>query len=75
VVRINDIGPFARCRIIDLTPAAARTLGFTGSQAPPNDVELLNGDSEDDHPAGPGHRVSDFAEASAHEKLRRTRDV
>ena len=29
-VRINDRGPFVRGRIIDLTPAAARTLGFGG---------------------------------------------
>lgn len=30
VVRINDRGPFIRGRIIDLTPAGARQLGFTG---------------------------------------------
>jgi rare lipoprotein A len=30
VVRINDRGPFGRGRVIDLTPAAARTLGFSG---------------------------------------------
>ena len=30
VVRINDRGPFSRGRIIDVTPAAARALGFTG---------------------------------------------
>jgi peptidoglycan lytic transglycosylase len=30
VVRINDRGPFVRGRIIDLSPAAARTLGFSG---------------------------------------------
>jgi rare lipoprotein A len=30
VVRINDRGPFIRGRIIDLTPAAAKTLGFSG---------------------------------------------
>jgi rare lipoprotein A len=29
-VRINDRGPFIRGRIIDLTPAAARELGFSG---------------------------------------------
>lgn len=29
-VRINDRGPFVRGRVIDLTPAAARTLGFSG---------------------------------------------
>ena len=30
VVRINDRGPFTRGRIIDVTPAAARALGFSG---------------------------------------------
>jgi len=29
-VRINDRGPFVRGRIIDLTPAAAQALGFSG---------------------------------------------
>lgn len=30
VVRINDRGPFIRGRIIDVTPAAAQALGFSG---------------------------------------------
>ena len=30
VVRINDRGPFIKGRIIDLTPAGARALGFSG---------------------------------------------
>ena len=30
VVRINDRGPFVRGRVIDLTPAAAQALGFSG---------------------------------------------
>src|ERR1700728_3735894 len=30
VVRINDRGPFVHGRVIDLTPAAARALGFSG---------------------------------------------
>jgi peptidoglycan lytic transglycosylase len=30
VVRINDRGPFIRGRVIDLSPAAARALGFSG---------------------------------------------
>jgi rare lipoprotein A len=30
VVRINDRGPFVKGRIIDLTPPAARALGFSG---------------------------------------------
>jgi rare lipoprotein A len=30
-VRINDRGPFIRGRVIDLTPAGARALGFNGT--------------------------------------------
>lgn len=30
VVRINDRGPYIRGRIIDLTPAGARAIGFSG---------------------------------------------
>ena len=30
IVRINDRGPFIRGRVIDLTPAGARVLGFSG---------------------------------------------
>jgi len=30
VVRINDRGPFVRGRVIDVTPAAAKALGFGG---------------------------------------------
>jgi rare lipoprotein A len=35
VVRINDRGPFVRGRVIDVSKAAARELGFIGTgQAP-----------------------------------------
>ena len=30
VVTVNDRGPFIRGRIIDVTPAGARALGFSG---------------------------------------------
>ena len=30
VVRISDRGPFVRGRVIDVTPAAAKALGFSG---------------------------------------------
>jgi rare lipoprotein A len=30
VVRINDRGPFVKGRVIDVTPAAAHALGFSG---------------------------------------------
>jgi rare lipoprotein A len=39
VVRINDRGPFVKGRIIDLTPAAARAIGFSGLAHV--DVEVL----------------------------------
>jgi rare lipoprotein A len=41
VVRINDRGPYVRGRIIDLTPAGARALGFSGIT--PVTVEPLRG--------------------------------
>jgi rare lipoprotein A len=41
VVRINDRGPFVNGRIIDLTPAAAQAIGFSGL-APVN-VERVDG--------------------------------
>jgi len=30
IVTINDRGPFVRGRVIDVTPAVARLLGFSG---------------------------------------------
>jgi rare lipoprotein A len=30
IVTINDRGPFVRGRVIDVTPAAAQALGFSG---------------------------------------------
>ena len=41
VVRINDRGPYSANRIIDLTPAAARALGFSGLA--PVTVEKVSG--------------------------------
>jgi len=41
VVRINDRGPFVRGRIIDVTPAAAHALGFSGLA--PVKVEVVHG--------------------------------
>lgn len=32
VVRINDRGPFIKGRVIDLTPSAAKALGFSAAQ-------------------------------------------
>ncbi len=41
VVRINDRGPFVRGRIIDVTPAAAHALGFSGLA--PVKLDVLHG--------------------------------
>jgi rare lipoprotein A len=41
VVRVNDRGPFIKGRIIDLTPAGARALGFSGLA--PVTVERVRG--------------------------------
>jgi rare lipoprotein A len=41
VVRINDRGPFVRGRVIDLTPAGAQALGFSGLA--PVTLEVLHG--------------------------------
>ena len=48
VVTINDRGPFVRGRVIDVTPAAARALGFSGlTQVILNVGEPADRDSED----------------------------
>jgi rare lipoprotein A len=39
IVTINDRGPFSRRRIIDLTPAAARAIGFSGTALVSVDVK------------------------------------
>ena len=39
IVTINDRGPFTRGRIIDLTPAAARVLGFISLAQATLDIE------------------------------------
>lgn len=41
VVRINDRGPFIKGRVIDLTPAGARALGFSGLA--PVMLEMIGG--------------------------------
>ena len=41
VVRINDRGPFVKGRIIDVTPAAAHALGFSGLA--PVKVDVVHG--------------------------------
>jgi rare lipoprotein A len=48
VVRVNDRGPMIRSRVIDLSYAAARFLGFGGSRGgtAPVRLELINDDPE-----------------------------
>lgn len=41
VVRINDRGPFTRGRVIDLSTAAAQTIGIVNSGVAPVSVEVL----------------------------------
>jgi len=43
VVRINDRGPFIRGRVIDVSPAAARVLGFSG--VTPVSLAILTADA------------------------------
>lgn len=47
VVRINDRGPFVRGRVIDVTPAAARALGFSGVAPVSLDVVKKRANGED----------------------------
>jgi rare lipoprotein A len=42
VVRINDRGPFIRGRVIDLSAAAARTIGITQTGVAPVRIDLLD---------------------------------
>lgn len=42
IVRLNDRGPFVAGRIIDLTPAAARRLGFKGQGLAPVEIKVLS---------------------------------
>ena len=43
IVRINDRGPFVAGRVIDVTPAAARALGFSGLAPVTLDIIDRNG--------------------------------
>ncbi|HEX3472263.1 MAG TPA: septal ring lytic transglycosylase RlpA family protein [Silvibacterium sp.] len=46
VVRVNDRGPIPRSRVIDLSYAAARFLGFSSNGTAPVRLELLKDDPE-----------------------------
>jgi rare lipoprotein A len=63
VVTINDRGPFVRGRIIDVTPAAARSLGFSGVTKVT--LTVLGRNSPDAAPA----RAARHHEAAHHQKV------
>ncbi|MBO0758880.1 MAG: septal ring lytic transglycosylase RlpA family protein [Bradyrhizobiaceae bacterium] len=65
VVRINDRGPYARGRIIDLSPAAAKAIG--GQDLPHVDVEVVG--HQRAYASGTRIRVSD---ARSNTKRQRT---
>ena len=69
VVRINDRGPFVRGRVIDVTPAAARALGFSGLAPVTLDggsgVASLAGASASFAWSGPATRVATVKSAAA----------
>jgi len=46
VVRVNDRGPIARSRVVDLSYAAAQFLGFGGMGTAPVKLELVKDDPE-----------------------------
>jgi rare lipoprotein A len=68
VVRINDRGPFARNRVIDLSYAAARELGMVGPGTASVELYLVPGDA-----APPRYtvQVGAFSEAERAEALQR----
>jgi len=53
VVRINDRGPFVRGRVIDVTPAAARALGFFRLAGA---ISTSSGEANFDNPCGTAQR-------------------
>jgi rare lipoprotein A len=52
VVRINDRGPFVASRIIDLSYAAARTLGMTAPGVVPVALQIIDMEPPDEAEAG-----------------------
>ena len=52
VVKVNDRGPFARGRIIDLSYAAAQSIGMVGKGTAPVKVEAIGGAYHGDGRAG-----------------------
>jgi rare lipoprotein A len=57
VVRINDRGPFMKGRLIDMSYAAARDLGFLSDGTAPVSVEALSGPSAASAAAAPAQAL------------------
>lgn len=53
VVKVNDRGPFARGRILDLSYAAAQSLGMVGTGTAPVQVEAIGGSFHGSKKAAP----------------------
>nr|WP_282571383.1 septal ring lytic transglycosylase RlpA family protein [Methylonatrum kenyense] len=73
VVRVNDRGPFARNRIIDLSYAAAQRLDMVDAGVAPVRIELLHADDDVPAVADSGDGVNEaggnVVQASAAERL------
>ncbi len=69
-VRINDRGPFVDGRIIDLSYAAARTLGMVGPGTVPVRLEVLNGSSPTLEAAAFTVQVGSFADPDNANRLK-----
>lgn len=71
-VRINDRGPFAKGRVIDLSYAAAQTLGMIGPGTVPVRIELLGGRRVSLAPVAYTIQVGSFADRNNAVRLQRT---
>jgi len=71
-VRINDRGPFVDGRIIDLSYAAARSLGMIGPGTVPVRLEVLNGSSPHLESAAFTVQVGSFADPNNAHRLKAT---
>ena len=65
VLRVNDRGPFARNRIIDVSQQAARQLGFVSQGVAQVRVEILADESRQLASLGQSGRISDAERATA----------
>lgn len=69
VMRINDRGPHARGRVIDVSERGAELLGFKGDGTARVRVELLEPDVLAETPEAAGHADDQVAELPSEESL------